>query len=87
MHIVTTKKFDKQFRRQPKKIQQAFAKRVTLLMQNRHARELNTHRLTGNLRGVFSFNVTGDVRVIFDEQQTENVLVLIAIGTHSELYG
>jgi addiction module RelE/StbE family toxin len=46
---------------------------------------LKTHKLSGKLKDLWSFNVTGDVRVVFDKSQ-KNVIILVDIGSHSELY-
>ena len=86
MKITTTKKFNKQFKKQPKKIQHAFADRITVFMHDKYDRTLNTHRLSGNYKGLWSFNVSGDIRVIFDESPGNDTVMLIAIGSHSELY-
>ncbi len=85
MNITTTKKFDKQFKKQTRKIQQEFSKRISLFLVDIHNPLLNTHKLTGNLEGLWSFNVSGDTRVIFDKSFNGSV-VLEAIGSHSELY-
>lgn len=86
MHIETTKKFDKQFKKLPSKIQQEFAKRIELFITERNHHLLKTHKLSGNLRGLWSFNVTADIRVVFDTSY-DGVIILVAIGSHSELYG
>lgn len=86
MRINTTKKFDKQFRKQPQKIQQEFAKRIALFLIDAHSPILNIHKLSGTLKDYWSFNVSGDIRVVFDKQ-LEDLVVLVAIGSHSELYG
>jgi addiction module RelE/StbE family toxin len=85
MNVTTTKKFDKQFKKQPKKIQQEFVKRMELFLKDIHTPILNTHKLSGALKDMWSFNVSGDIRVIFDKS-FEHVIVLEAIGSHSELY-
>ena len=86
MQITTTKKFDKQFKKQTRKIQQEFSKRMSLFLTDIHNPLLNTHRLTGDLGDLWSFNISGDIRVIFDKSFNDSV-VLEAIGSHSELYG
>lgn len=86
MKVTTTKKFDKQFRRQPEKIQKEFAKRIALFLVDINTPILNTHKLTGKLEGLWSFNVSSDIRVIFDKS-FDRIIVLEAIGSHSELYG
>ncbi len=85
MRITTTKKFDKQFRKQSEKIQKEFSKRVELFLVDVNSPILNTHKLSGKLKDLWSFNVSGDIRVIFDKS-FDNVVVLEAIGSHSELY-
>lgn len=85
MRITTTKKFDKQFRKQPQKIQKEFAKRIGLFLIDINSPALNTHKLSGKLKDLWSFNVSGDVRVVFDKSFGD-IVVLEAIGSHSELY-
>lgn len=86
MRVETTKKFDKQFKKLSPKTQKAFAKRIELFLSDRDHYLLHTHSLSGNLKGLWSFNVNADVRVIFDDSY-DGVLILVAIGSHSELYG
>lgn len=85
MIITTLGVFDKQLKKLNKKIQQEFENRLELLILN-DCRKLNLHKLSGEFDGFWSFNVTGDIRVIFD-RRVEGVIFLVAIGTHSELYG
>lgn len=85
MRITTTKKFDKQFKKQPQKIQKEFANRIALFLDDTHNPLLNTHKLSGKMEELWSFNVSGDIRVIFDKS-FDDVVVLEAIGSHGELY-
>jgi addiction module RelE/StbE family toxin len=85
MMITTTKKFDKQFRKQSQKIQKEFAKRIELFLVDINSPTLNTHKLSGKLKDLWSFNVSGDIRVVFDKSFGD-IVVLEAIGSHSELY-
>lgn len=85
MRISTTKKFDKQFKKQSSKIQKEFATRIYLFLEDIHNPILNTHQLSGKLKELWNFNVSGDIRVIFDKSFTD-MIVLEAIGSHSELY-
>jgi addiction module RelE/StbE family toxin len=85
MRITTTKKFDKQFRKQSQKIQKEFAKRIELFLVDINNPMLNTHKLSGKLKDLWSFNVTGDIRAVFDKS-FDDIVVLEAIGSHSELY-
>ena len=85
MKIVTTKKFDKQFKKQSVKIQKEFEKRITLFLSDLNDPLLSTHKLSGKLKDQWSFNVSGDVRVVFDKSH-DSIVILVAIGSHSDLY-
>ena len=86
MRITTTKRFDKMFIKQTSKTQQEFGKRIDLLLENLYTPILNTHKLTGKMDNMWSFNVSGDTRVIFRKSADDSIM-LAAIGSHSELYG
>ena len=62
-----------------------FATRIYLFLEDIHNPILNTHKLSGKLNELWSFNVSGDIRVIFDKSFTD-MIVLEAIGSFSELY-
>ena len=85
MKIVTNKKFDKGVKKQPIKIQKELKKRLYLFFEDMNHPILKTHKLSGKLKDLWSFNVSGDVRVVFDKSQ-KNVIILVDIGSHSELY-
>jgi addiction module RelE/StbE family toxin len=86
MHIVTSRKFKKRFKKQPKKIREEFEKRITIFIYDMHYPILNTHKLSGGkLKGLWSFNVSGDIRVVFDMSNKDSI-ILTDIGSHSELY-
>ncbi len=85
MNVVTSREFNKQFSNQTKKIKSRFNERVNLFFEDMRHSSLNIHKLSGKYEGLWSFNVTGDIRVIFDLNQKDTV-ILVAIGTHSKLY-
>ena len=59
---------------------------MEIFLENPDHPVLNTHKLSGgNLKGLWSFNLSGDIRVVFDKSQ-KDVIILIDIGSHSELY-
>ncbi len=84
MFIISSKRFDKQFSKQSIRIKKEFDIRIRIFMENHRHPILNTHRLAGKLRGLSSFNITGDIRVVFKEEGDH--VILVNIGTHSELY-
>jgi len=45
---------------------------------------LKTHKLKGNLRGLYACSLTYDLRIVFD--LTDHVISLVDIGSHDEIY-
>ncbi|MEK7617839.1 MAG: type II toxin-antitoxin system mRNA interferase toxin, RelE/StbE family [Patescibacteria group bacterium] len=79
------KNFIKDFSRVNRKQQMAFLERRDLFLQKPFHPMLANHKLTGKYEGYRSFNVTGDIRVIFRQTSPEAVL-FARIGTHNQLY-
>lgn len=84
MEVYAHKTFQKAFRKQPKKVQRQFFKMIALFTVDPYHNSLHNHALSGEFSSLRSFNVTGDVRVHFEEVQ--DGVILINIGTHSQLY-
>lgn len=84
MYIGRSKKFDRQYNKLPKKVQQQFDSRFKLYLADETNPLLKTHNLSGEYRGHQSFNVNGDVRAVFT--RVPEKLYFVAIGSHSELY-
>ena len=85
MHIAYHRNFKKALRRQPRKVQQKFLETLTLFVEDQFHYSLNNHALSGKFQGTRSFDVTGDIRVHYEEG--DDGIVLMNIGTHSQLYG
>jgi addiction module RelE/StbE family toxin len=84
--IIRYKKcFEKDFKRLPEHIRERFLERIALFLANKSDRILNNHSVDHVFKDCRSINVTGDYRAIFEDYG--DVVVFIAIGTHSELYG
>lgn len=84
MEVYAHKTFQKAFKKQPKKVQDQFLNVIALFTEDPYHHSFNNHALAGEFSSLRSFNVTGDVRVHFEELQ--NGVMLINIGTHSQLY-
>ena len=84
MYIGRSRKFDKQYNKLPKKVQQQFDSRFRLYLEDEKNPLLKIHNLSGEYRGHQSFNVSGDIRVVFTREAKK--LYFVAIGSHSELY-
>lgn len=85
MHAIFSRRFSKEYDRSPRKIRDAFDRRLRLFLEDPFHPLLNNHALTGVYRGCRSINVTGDWRGVFQDVG-ENTILFIAFGTHSQLY-
>ena len=85
MYIGRGKQFDRQYKKLPTKTQKQFGTGFNVYLKNQHEPLLHVHTLSGKYRGQQSFNVSADIRVVFLRDQ--NRLFLVAIGSHSQLYG
>jgi addiction module RelE/StbE family toxin len=85
--IEYTKQFQKHLKQryanQPKVVMR-FQQNLELFSQGVRAEPINDHPLTGQLKGLRSFSVGGDVRVVY--QETEDYYLLLDIGSHSQVY-
>ena len=80
-----SKRFDKQLRKAPPKVQETFLTRFNYFTDNPFHSVLNNHVLKGNYKGCRSINITGDWRAVYREEK--DVVIFLVLGTHSELYG
>ncbi|OGG88489.1 hypothetical protein A2592_03695 [Candidatus Kaiserbacteria bacterium RIFOXYD1_FULL_42_15] len=86
MEVAYSKDFKKRFAKLPAKVQQQFAERLSLYLDNPQHALLHVHSLNGSWEGYQSFNVNADLRVIFTIRDNGGTLYLDMIGTHSQLY-
>lgn len=86
MQIEYSRRFIKELKRAPQKIQVAFRDRLALFVENKFHPILNHHVLGGELDGCRSINITGDWRAVYEELKNGDVVFFVMIGTHSQLY-
>ena len=84
MRFISRKKFRRQYKKLPVKIQKKLDERLSLFRENSYDSRLRRHRLKGDMQSFESIDITGDCRVLFI-QKGEDV-ALYAVGIHSELY-
>ncbi len=85
MYIARGGKFHTQYKKLPKKLKDQFVQRLKLYLNDPHHPLLHTHSLSGQYKHLKSFNVSADIRAIFNSEDG-NKLFFIAIGSHSELF-
>lgn len=86
MHIGRSGRFKKQYRKLPKNIQMRVDTRIRLFTTDPFNEILRNHSLSGEYSGCRSINVTGDYRIIYEEN-AKGFMEFLLIGTHDELYG
>ncbi|MCY7331656.1 MAG: type II toxin-antitoxin system YafQ family toxin [Pseudanabaena sp. CAN_BIN31] len=93
MEIVWSNGFKRSFKKIIKKnpqLQEQIIKALKLLADDPFTPSLKSHKLGGNLAGLWSCSVAYDCRIIFsfseDEKLLEIVILLVDIGSHDEVY-
>lgn len=86
MLIIPSHNFKKEAVKLPSKIFESLGERLELFKMNPFAEILNNHKLHGTLRHFRSINITSDYRLHYEELD-DDVVRLMRVGTHSELYG
>ncbi len=85
MKVYLHKSFFKGYKRLNKSQQNKFKERKNLFLLDEYNPILNNHSLTGQYKGYKSINVSGDLRAIF--KQNKEIVIFVAVGSHSKLYG
>ena len=86
MELRFAHRFQKQYKKLPRPIQDKFTERLELFVADPTHPVLRVHPLQGAHAGYWSMNVTGDVRALY-RHDGEDIILFALIGTHSELYG
>ena len=85
MKVGYSKRFRKQYKKLSGKIQKKFNERLFLFLKDFNDPQLSIHKLSGKLDGLWSMNIAGDTRAIFDKS-LDSLIFFEEIGTHSDLY-
>ena len=93
MILTTDVKFKRNFKRLVRKnpqLQEKILKILELLGNDPYTPSLKSHKLTGQLEGLWACSVAYDCRIIFAFKQdpitTDELIVLVDIGSHDEVY-
>jgi len=91
--LVLTPRFERAFHRLVGKtpaLQTQIAQTLRRMVENLNDPRLKTHHLSGQLAGLHACSVAYDCRIVFAKQKHPKtgaeVLLLINIGTHEEVY-
>lgn len=86
--IKYSRKFKKAFSariQSKKKLRKQFVERVDLFNQGHRDQPINDHALAGKMKGLRSFSVSGDIRIIYRE--TAEFYEFLDVGSHAQVYG
>ena len=88
MKVKYLKQFRKDILKLNKKQLDQFKNRMAFFQLDTNHSYLDNHPLKGRLKGLYSINITGDIRAIYRSKQYKNELVceFVRLGTHSKLY-
>jgi mRNA interferase YafQ len=93
MEVVWSSGFKRSFKKITKKnpqLKDRIVEVLILLAADPFTPSLKSHKLCGNLAGLWSCSVAYDCRIVFnfseDEQLPEIFILLIDIGSHDEVY-
>jgi mRNA interferase YafQ len=93
MILTTDPSFKRSFKRLTRKnsqLQDKILEVLELLSKDPFAPSLKSHKLAGKLDGLWSCSVAYDCRIIFafrkDTTTGEDLIVLVDIGSHDEVY-
>ncbi|MCH8821620.1 type II toxin-antitoxin system YoeB family toxin [Patescibacteria group bacterium] len=79
--LYTSSQYRKSFKKLPKQTQEVVIVRINLFKRDPFSPQLKTHKLSGRLRGFWSFSVDYSNRIMF-EFVDEGTVGLIDIGPH-----
>lgn len=80
--------FQRAFKRRIKgnaALETRFWERLELFQNNPFDQKLRTHKLSGQLKDLWSFSIQYDLRVVFSFLEGDRAL-FVDIGTHEEVY-
>jgi mRNA-degrading endonuclease YafQ of YafQ-DinJ toxin-antitoxin module len=66
-------------------LESAFRERLTLFVSNPYEPSLNTHKLSGTMKGQWAFSLTFKLRIVFSFTRPDFAM-LEDIGSHDQVY-
>jgi len=87
MQIVYTKNFIKSYKKLNDYDQKAVDATLKLFFNDPKNIKLRNHALQGNKEEIRSIDVKFDLRILFYEEDEYIKVIMLDVGTHSQLYG
>jgi addiction module RelE/StbE family toxin len=86
MIIYRTKRFEKSYKKLSSQNKLLADKAIRLFVQNTSDPKLKNHALKGKYSGLRSFSAAYDLRIIYKEEGNHIKVIMIDVGTHSQVY-
>jgi addiction module RelE/StbE family toxin len=90
VELIWDDKFKKAYKKwvnQHPELKAQFAKKIIQFAEDPFHPSLKTHTLSGVMKGLWSFRITYEQRLVFDFiDESRTHVVLIDIGSHEEVY-
>ena len=87
MQIIYTKDFVKSYKKLGSYDKKSVDTTLKLFIQDPQNPKLRNHALKGDKEGIRSMDVKFDLRILFYEENEYVKIIMLDIGTHSQLYG
>ena len=86
MEIRLHRSFDKDYKKLKLSEKKKFKERRDIFLKDEFDLILNNHLLKGKYQGFRSINITGDLRAVY-KRINKDIVIFVAIDSHSNLYG
>lgn len=87
MKFIQRKRFKKMFRNLSQAQRDRVNEALRIFVKNPMDPILRNHPLKGGLKGKRAIDIEFDLRISFEEYDEYHVVVLLAVGTHQQVYG
>lgn len=85
MKIKFHRKFEKQYKKLPDPIKKKTKEVIKIFADNPKHSSLKNHPLKGQMTGLRSISVTGDIRIVFQKEEDYLVVIFLSIGGHNKV--
>ncbi len=81
MEIIYSVEFAKSYRKLPEEIKERAEEKEKIFRKDPFDKRLSTHNLKGKLKGLYSFSIDRNYRIVFEFDESRNAIFHIA-GNH-----
>jgi addiction module RelE/StbE family toxin len=86
MKIIRTKKFVKNYSNLRHNEQSRVEEAILKFVNDPYHPILRNHALKGKMEGKRAIHAGGDLRIIFQEKENRIIVLMLAVGSHNQVY-